>query len=293
MNQKTLRNKVSCSGVGLHSGKEVNMSINPAPVNTGIVFKRDGLEVKASYENVSCTLLGTTVSNKKTKVATIEHLMSALWGCDVDNAVIELDGPEVPIMDGSSEPFVFLIECAGVVEQEEARNYIKVLEKVEIKEENAFISIEPADKFSVSFGINFYDKVISKQIGSFNPEQNCFKKDISRARTFGFEKEVFALRSKGLALGGSFDNAIVVGEEKVLNSNGLRCPDEFVRHKMLDCIGDLFLAGGRIQGKVTAYRSGHSMNNKVLRKLFSNKNSWSIVSEVAVGVEPQKLLLVN
>jgi len=291
MNQKTIRNRVSCSGVGLHSGKQVNMSIKPASVDTGIIFKRDGFEIKASYENVSCTLLGTTISNKKTTVATIEHLMSALWGCEIDNAIVELDGPEIPIMDGSAEPFVFLIECAGIVSQNKPRNYIELLEKIEVKEDNSFITIEPADEFSISFGINFYDKVINKQKGEFIHEKNCFKKDISRARTFGFEKEVFALRSKGLALGGSFDNAIVVGEDKVLNSNGLRTPDEFVRHKMLDCIGDLFLAGNRIKGKVTAYRSGHSLNNKVLKKLFANQRAWRLVPDRTVGVIAEKVAI--
>ncbi len=290
MKQKTLGNEIGCSGVGLHSGKQVSLLIKPAPANTGIVFRRTDLnkEIKASYEKVSCTMLGTTISDGDVKVSTIEHLMAAFWGCDIDNAIVEIDAPEIPIMDGSAEPFVFLMDCAGVVSQDAPKYYIQVMKKIEVQDGDSTIVIEPSDEFSVQLEVDFNDNVIGKQRGTFTVDENCFKRDISRARTFGFEREIFALRKQGLALGGSLDNAIVVGDEKVLNSKGLRYVDEFARHKILDCIGDLFLAGTKIKGKVTAYKSGHSINNKVLKTMFADKESFAVMPDVRLGVIAMK-----
>lgn len=283
--QKTLSNQVSCVGVGLHCGAKVAMTILPALEDTGIIFKRTDVKdgkspyVLANYENVTCTTLGTTIANQEgVTIATIEHLMAAFWGCGVDNAIVEIDGPEVPIMDGSSEPFVFLIECAGVREQEKSRKVIEVLKEIDVNEGEKHVSVKPSDAFRVSLEIDFDHNVISNQRCIFNSNDISFKTDLCRARTFGFEHEVEKLRSMGLAKGGSLENAIVVSDDKVLNEEGLRYDDEFVRHKVLDCIGDLYLIGAHIKGHFTGYRSGHSLNNKILRKIFSDKEAWRVVN---------------
>ncbi len=285
--QRTVKNKVSCFGVGLHTGVRVDLSLLPAEEDSGIVFKRIDVAnknqvVKASYDNVSNTLLGTTLKNEDgVHVATIEHLMAALWGCGIDNCTVEINGPEVPIMDGSSEPFVFLIECAGISEQKKTRRVIEVLKEVSVYESDGansgYITVSPAANFSVDLHIDFGDSVISSQDCSFDLQNVSFKSDICRARTFGFEHEVDALRKNGLARGGSLDNAIVIGKDGVLNKEGLRYSDEFVRHKVLDCIGDVYLAGGYIQGSLKGFKSGHALNNQLLRKFFADKDAWRIV----------------
>ena len=282
--QRTLKNKVSCFGVGLHTGATVSMCLLPAEEDTGIMFRRVDVigkkcEIAADYRYVSGTMLGTTLSNEEgVSVATIEHLMAALWGCGVDNVVIELDGSEVPIMDGSSEPFVFLIECAGVVEQHRMRRVIEVLKNVSVEEAGSYVSIDPAEGFSVSLEIDFSSKAISShQQCAFDSRDFSFKSDISRARTFGFAHEVEQLREAGLARGGSLDNAIVVSGDEVLNPGGLRYKDEFVRHKTLDCIGDFYLAGGYMKGHFRGFRPGHAINNKLLRKFFADKDAWRII----------------
>ena len=203
--------------------------------------------------------------------------MAALWGCNIDNVVIELDGPEVPIMDGSSEPFVFLLECAGVAEQHKTRKIIEVLKKIDVSEGNSYASIDPSDGFSVSLEICFDDEVISRQTCSFNSQNLSFKTDLCRARTFGFAHEVDKLRSLGLGRGGSLDNAIIVSGNKVLNEGGLRYKDEFVRHKVLDCIGDVYLAGAHLKGHFHGFRSGHALNNQLLRKFFADKDAWRVI----------------
>lgn len=284
-NQRTIKNKVSCFGIGLHSGGFVNMSLLPAPVDNGISFRRISSdkkligEVKAQYELVSTTFLGTNLVSKDgaVKVATVEHLMAAFWGCGIDNVIVEIDSDEMPIMDGSSDHFVFMIESAGVQEQNIGRRFIEVLRKVDISEEGAYASIEPNYDFSVKMDIAFDDKVISKQSCDFYASSNSFKVELAKARTFGFLKDVEKLKELGLIKGGSLDNAIVVGENKVLNDNGLRYKDEFVRHKVLDSIGDLYLSGARILGHFHGVKSGHSLNNKLLRKLLSDASSWRIV----------------
>lgn len=282
--QRTLRNRVSCIGTGLHSGAKVAMTLLPAREDTGIRFvRRDekvkNQEVAADYRNVTNTMLGTTLTNAEgVSVATVEHLMAALWACGVDNCLIELDGPEVPIMDGSSEPFIFLIECAGIVEQRKTRQVIEILKEISVVENNSFASIQPSENFSVSLEIDFGDKVIANQKYAFDASDASFKTELSRARTFCFRHEVEKLQSMGLARGGSLDNAVVVDEDGIMNEGGFRYNDECVRHKVLDCIGDVYLAGGYIKGHVKGSRSGHGLNNKLLRQLFADDSAWRIVS---------------
>lgn len=280
--QHTLAKKVSCTGIGLHSGVPVNMNLLPARENTGIKFIRKDVkgfnpEISADYRNVTATNLGTTLANDDgTMVSTVEHLMAALWGCNIDNAIIELDGSEVPIMDGSAEPFVFLLECAGIAAQKQPRRIIEVLKQVEVSERDKKVSVNPAKNFSVSLEIDFNNSVISNQKAVFNSSDVSFKNDLCRARTFGFEHEVDKLRSMGYARGGSLENAVVVSGDKVLNKGGLRYNNEFVRHKILDCIGDFYLAGAMIMGNFTGYRSGHDLNNKLLRKFFADSTAWKL-----------------
>lgn len=283
-NQRTIKNKVSCFGIGLHSGSFVNMSLLPAPIDNGISFRRVSNskiigEIKAQYDLVSTTFLGTNLVSKDgiIKIATVEHLMAALWGCGIDNVIVEIDGDEMPIMDGSSDHFVFMIESAGIKEQNIGRRFIEVLRKVDISEDGACASIEPNCDFSVKMDIAFDDKVINKQSCNFYANSNSFKVELAKARTFGFLKDVEKLKELGLIKGGSLDNAIVVGENKVLNDNGLRYKDEFVRHKVLDSIGDLYLSGSRILGHFHGVKSGHSLNNKLLHKLLSDTSAWRIV----------------
>lgn len=282
--QHTLANKVSCIGVGLHSGSQVSLSLNPAPVNSGIVFRRLDVpktvsRIAARHNAVSDTRLGTTISNESgTSVATVEHLMAALWGTGVDNAVVELDGPEVPIMDGSSEPFVFMIECAGLKTQSAPRRVLHLLKPVEVSEGSSFARAEPnaeGDEGCVlDIEIEYDNTLIPHQFARYDFREVTFKQSVSRARTFGFEHEVLKLREMGLARGGSLENAIVVSGDKVLNKEGLRYPNEFVRHKILDCIGDIYLAGAQLKGHFIGYRSGHGMNNRLLRAVFSDRSAW-------------------
>jgi len=281
--QKTINKKVSCSGVGLHSGGEVRMSLLPAPENSGIIFKRIDVvdknnEILANYKNVSTTNLGTTISNLDgVNVATIEHLMAAIWGCEIDNLIIELDAQEIPIMDGSSSSFIFLIECAGVHKQEEPRKIIEILKKVEVVDNDKSLTIEPSKEFSVNLQIDFQHNQLGKQDFEFHSNNTSFKNDISRARTFAFEKDIQKMHQAGLALGGSLKNAVVIGENGIINPEGLRYKDEFVRHKMLDFIGDIFLAGGYILGAFEGVKAGHSINNKLLHKLFSDPTAYRVV----------------
>lgn len=281
--QKTLKSAIGCTGIALHSGRKTTLNLKPAEANAGIRIRRTDLvngasEIVVDWSKVVDTQLATTVGNDYgTTVSTIEHLMSALAGCEIDNLVIEVDGPEIPIMDGSAAPFVFLIECAGVVELEAPRKAIKILKPVTVGNGERSLTILPSDEFSLSFEIDFDNAAIDRQQYAFENLDSDFKADIARARTFGFEKEVDALRSAGLALGGSLENAVVVGEDRILNEEGLRYNDEFVRHKILDCIGDLYLAGGPIIGEVRACRSGHELNNALLRAVFDDDTAWTLV----------------
>jgi UDP-3-O-[3-hydroxymyristoyl] N-acetylglucosamine deacetylase len=287
--QHTVAAEVSCVGVSLHTGDMVNMTIRPAAANTGIVFVRTDVEqhaqVPARYDAVVETTLGTTIANKHgVTVSTIEHVMAALWGADIDNARIELDGAEVPIMDGSSEPFVFLLDCAGKVQQRAVRQRIEVLREVSVEEGSSRATIAPNEGFALNVEIAFNHKLIATQKANYDFTRTSFKQSLARARTFGFARDVEKMRSMGLALGGSLHNAIVIGEEEILNEGGLRYADEFVRHKALDCVGDYFLSGAPIDGVVTTTRPGHGVNNKLLRALFADPANYRIVGGEEVDV---------
>ena len=278
--QKTLKTEIGCTGVALHSGRKTTLTLKPAAENTGIRICRTDLvngarEIGVNWDNVVDTRLATTVGNDHgSTVRTVEHLAAALAGCEIDNVLIDVDGPEIPIMDGSSAPFVFLIECAGTVEQNAARTAIKILKPVTVGDDTRSLTIRPAEEFSLAFEIDFDSSAIDRQERTFQCVGADFKSDISRARTFGFDHEVEALRNAGLARGGSLENAVVVSGDKILNEGGLRFDDEFVRHKILDCIGDLYLAGGPVIGEVIASKSGHELNNELLRAVFADEDAW-------------------
>lgn len=277
--QHTLRNRISCTGIGLHSGAKVSLTLHPADADTGIVFVRGDLDgeraiVPATWRHVVDTMLCTTIGNDDgVRVATIEHLMAALHGCGIDNAIVEVSGAEVPIMDGSAAPFVFLIECAGLAVQDQPRHVLRIRRKVEVQTAAGRASLAPAKDFSLGFEIEYNNKLIARQRLNVRP-LDIFKTDICRARTYGFEHEVEALRARGLARGGSLDNAVVVSGDTVLNKDGLRYRDEFVRHKVLDAMGDLYLAGGLIRGHFEGQRAGHGLNNQLLRALFADPSAW-------------------
>ncbi|HXP12650.1 MAG TPA: UDP-3-O-acyl-N-acetylglucosamine deacetylase [Stellaceae bacterium] len=276
--QKTLKAPIHCRGIGLHSGAHIEMTLHPASPNTGIRFRRsdrNGLEIEASWRNVVESTLCTTLANGKgVSIATVEHLMAAFSGLEVDNAVVELDGPEVPAMDGSAAPFVFLIECAGLVEQNAPRRVIRVLKPVSVGSSGKSAALVPDDSFSVSFAIDFTSSAITRQELSLTPCPESFKHDLGPARTFGFLHEVKAMRDAGLARGGSLDNAVVIAGDRVLNQEGLRYDDEFVRHKMLDALGDLYLAGCPMLGQFRGVRSGHALNRQLLAALFADASAW-------------------
>lgn len=282
--QTTVQNTVECSGIGLHSGSVVRMRILPAPEGTGIVFKRVDVDrnvclVPARYDLVADTRLGTTLRNKfGVSVATVEHLMAALWGMGIDNAIIELDAPEVPIMDGSSEPFLALLKEAGVRALSAPRVYLRVIRPVEVREGESLARVEPllADEegMVLDVTIDFDHAVVGRSRAVYDFSEVTFNDTMADARTFGFEHEVAQLRSCGLALGGSLENAIVVGRDRVLNEEGLRHDDEFLRHKALDCVGDLFLARHRLLGRFTFLRPGHAVNNALLRALYAQADAY-------------------
>lgn len=285
--QKTIGASVNCSGVGVHSGKPATLTLHPAAPNTGIIFKRLDVAshqslIPAKYDNVSQTRLCTTLSNEYgISISTIEHVMAALAGYGIDNVLITVDGPEVPIMDGSSISFVFLLECAGIISQPAAKSYVKVLKPITVQDENAQVTLEPSDEFVLNCDIEFSSPVIGEQSYSFQMLNGAFKSELARARTFGLLKDVEALRAAGLALGGSLDNAIVIDDSKVLNADGLRYNNEFVRHKTLDAIGDLALAGHQLLAEYTGFRPSHQLNNMVLRALFEDETAWCISTDVS------------
>jgi len=279
--QRTLKSPINCTGVGLHSGNKISMTLKPAPVNTGVVFRRTdingaGAVIPARWDRVVDTRLCSVLGNEDgVTVGTVEHVMAALAGCGIDNVEIELNGAEVPIMDGSSEPFVFLIECAGIVEQEAPRRVIRVLKRVEVAYGSGHVAISPAETQIIDFQIDFDSAVVSRQEMSLQVVNGAFRKELSKARTFGFLHEVEALWEAGLAKGGSLDNAIVVSQDGIMNEDGLRYDDEFVRHKVLDAIGDLYLAGAPVIGRFEGVCSGHAANNKLLRTLLADESAWT------------------
>lgn len=283
--QRTLKNAITMEGVGLHSGKLVSMKILPAPAGTGLVFVRtdvesEAAEIPASYASVSETMLGTVVQNPQgTKVQTVEHLLSALWGQGVDNAMIYLDAPEVPIMDGSAQCFIEAIAKAGTATQRDVRDYIEIRKQVRIQEGESEVTLLPNTAlgtagFTLDVVVEYPHPAIERQSLRVDFAQEGFAGALGYARTFGFEADILHLRKLGLTLGGSLDNAIVLGKEGILNTEPLRAADEFVRHKMLDCVGDFYLAGGRLLGQVVAKRPGHRVNNLALRALFADATAW-------------------
>lgn len=278
--QKTLAKAVTVRGVGLHTGAEVNLTLKPAPENTGYIFVRtdlDNFEIPASVEYISHCSYATTLMRRGVVLSTCEHLLSALRGCGVDNSFIEVDNIEIPILDGSSEDFIELIGKAGLVEQRSPRRVFRVLEKVEFEQGDRRMSIEPADKYEIECVIDFPHPYINRQALSFVFENGSFGEQIASARTFGFTQEIEMLRKANLALGGSLDNAIVLTPDGMLNETPLRFDDEFVRHKILDIIGDLALIGMPIEGKITAYKTGHSVHASLMSKLLKAEHSWEIV----------------
>ena len=280
--QQTISNSIEISGIGLHSGLEITLTIEKAPIDNGIKFIRNDINSKnvisALWSNVSSTNLCTTISNDyNLSVSTIEHLMSALSGLHIDNANVYINGSEVPIMDGSSKPFVNLIEENGIEVQNKKRKILKIKKEVFVSNSNGSAQLIPNKQFSIDFEIDFPSSVISKQSCQLQLINGNYKTDIASARTFGFEKDVNDLRSNGLALGGSLENAVVVGNDKILNKEGLRYKDEFVRHKILDSIGDLYLAGCPIEGYFYGKKSGHKLNFELLKKLFSNKSNFEYI----------------
>jgi UDP-3-O-[3-hydroxymyristoyl] N-acetylglucosamine deacetylase len=289
--QRTLRAAIGCRGIGLHCGQSVTMTLRPAAPDSGIVFRRRdaGAEIRASWSRTSASPLSTVLSNGEgIQIGTVEHLMAALAGCQVDNALIELDGPEVPIMDGSAAPFIALIERAGVVSQDMPRRAFKVLKPVSVSENGASAALLPDHGFSMSFEIEFDNPLIRRQDIALNVDPETFKAELAPARTFGLLDDWPRLKAAGLARGGSLDNAVVVSGNRVLNDGGLRFADEFVRHKLVDALGDLYLAGGPIIGHFRGVRSGHALNRRLLAALFADRDAWretTLAETAALGGE--------
>lgn len=282
--QRTLKNAIRATGVGLHTGQKIYLTLLPGEVDTGIVFRRVDLnppvEIQAKAHNVGETTLSTCLINNDVRVSTVEHLLSAMAGLGIDNAVVELNAPEVPIMDGSAGPFVFLLQSAGVQEQNAPKKFVRVIKEVTLKDGDKFATFLPYDGFKVNFSIAFDLPVFQGRNleTTVDFSSGSFVKEISRARTFGFMHEIEYLRSKGLARGGSMDNAIVVDEYRILNEDGLRYEDEFVKHKVLDAIGDLYMLGNSLLCEFKAHKSGHSLNNRALRKLIEQTDAWEYVT---------------
>ena len=276
--QRTLEKPASCSGVGLHSGKEVNLKICPAPINHGIKFVRVDLQgsptVTAQFKRVVDTSLATVIGNDGCIVSTIEHLMATLAGLSIDNVLIELDAHEVPVMDGSASGFTEMIKTAGIKEQGVPRHYFILNEKIELIDGDKSVTVYPSDTFKLTCSINFDTPVIGEQSFSLEVTDEMFDKEISGARTFGFLHEVEYMKRYGLAQGGSLDNAVVIDKDRIINEEGLRFPNEFVRHKILDCLGDFSLLGMPILGHIVANKSGHQFNHAFLEKFFQKKESW-------------------
>jgi len=282
--QRTLRNVIRATGVGLHTGEKVYLTLRPAPVDTGVVFRRIDLdvpvEVPAIADNVGDTRLSTSLEKDGVKISTVEHLMSAFAGLGIDNAYVDLTAPEVPIMDGSAGPFVFLLQSAGIQEQSSAKKYIRIKKKLRLEDGDKWAQFKPLNGFKVSFTIDFDHPVIKNaiQVATVDFSTTSFVKEVSRARTFGFMHDLEALRNAGLARGGSLDNAIVMDNYHILNEDGLRYEDEFVKHKVLDAIGDLYLLGHPLIGEFSAHKSGHELNNRLLRMLIDDESAFEVVS---------------
>jgi UDP-3-O-[3-hydroxymyristoyl] N-acetylglucosamine deacetylase len=281
--QRTLKNVIRATGIGLHGGEKVYLTLRPAAANVGIVFRRVDLDepviIPAKAENVGDTQLSTTLVQGDVRISTVEHLLSAIAGLGIDNIYIDVSAAEVPIMDGSAGPFVFLLQSAGIEEQDAPKRYIRIKRKVTVSDGDKWASFEPFNGFKVSFSIDFEHPVFKTRLqkASIDFSSTSFVKEISRARTFGFMKDIEMLRQRNLALGGSMDNAIVVDDYRVLNEDGLRYEDEFVKHKILDAIGDLYLLGHSLVGEFIGHKSGHELNNRLLRALLAEEDAWEEV----------------
>ncbi|MHC9509904.1 UDP-3-O-acyl-N-acetylglucosamine deacetylase [Kangiella sp. M94] len=290
--QRTLKTTIRATGVGLHTGEKVYLTLRPAPVDTGIVFRRVDLdpavEIEAKPENVGDTTLSTCLVKDDVRISTVEHLLSAMAGLGLDNAYIDVSAPEVPIMDGSASPFVFLLQSAGITEQNAPKKFIKIKKRVEVEDEGKTAVFEPFDGFKVAFTIDFDHPVFkkSRQTAVIDFSSTSFVKEVSRARTFGFMKDIEYLRAHNLALGGSQDNAIVMDDFRVLNEDGLRYDDEFVKHKILDAIGDLFLLGHSLIGAFSGYKSGHALNNQLIRTLMADETAWELATYEDANAAP-------
>jgi UDP-3-O-[3-hydroxymyristoyl] N-acetylglucosamine deacetylase len=282
--QRTLKNAIRATGVGLHTGEKIYLTLRPAAVNTGIVFRRTDLaqpvDIKADPLNVTDTRMSTTLEAGGARISTVEHLMAAFAGLGIDNAYVDVTAPEVPIMDGSAGPFVFLLQSAGIDEQPSAKQFIRIKKPVRVEDGDKWAGFEPWDGFKVSFSIDFDHPSLrqSKQTACVDFSTTSFVKEVSRARTFGFMRDLEMLRAAGLARGGGLENAIVMDNFRVLNEDGLRYDDEFVKHKVLDAIGDLYLLGHPLIGAYSAHKSGHALNNRILRTLLSDREAWDLVA---------------
>lgn len=282
--QRTLKNTIRATGVGLHTGSKIYLTLHPAPADSGINFRRVDLDeqvvIKATPENVGETRLSTTLVKGNTKISTIEHLLSALAGLGIDNALIDVSAAEIPIMDGSASPFVFLLESAGIQEQDSVKHFIKIKRPIKVSDGDKWATFTTFNGFKVNFTIDFEHPAFKDKLktATMNFSSTSFVKEVSRARTFGFIKDIEMLRENNLALGGSLNNAIVIDEHKVINEDGLRYADEFVKHKILDAIGDLYLLGYSLIGEYSGYKSGHGLNNSLLRTLLKEQDAWELVS---------------
>ena len=281
--QRTLKNSIRATGVGLHTGKKVLMTLRPAAPDTGIVFRRSDMpgspDIPAHAENVGETMLGTTLVMGDARVSTVEHLLSAFAGLGIDNACVEVSAPEVPIMDGSAGPFVFLLQSAGIEEQRTPKRFIRIKKTLRVEDGDKWAQFDPFDGFKVNFEIEFDHPIFKRhaQKASMDFSTTSFLKEVSRARTFGFMRDLETMRTHNLALGGNLDNAIVLDDFRVLNEDGLRYEDEFVKHKILDAIGDLYLLGHSLIGEFSGYKSGHGLNNRLLRALLADRTAWEAV----------------
>jgi UDP-3-O-[3-hydroxymyristoyl] N-acetylglucosamine deacetylase len=289
--QRTLKNSIQANGVGLHTGEKVYLTLHPSAPDTGVVFRRIDLdpvvEIPAKAENVGDTMLSTTLIKDDVRVSTVEHLLSALAGMGIDNLIIDVSAPEIPIMDGSAAPFVFLLQSAGIAEQNAPKKFIRIKRPVTVEQDGKQATFKPFDGFKINFAIDFDHPVFENQTlnASIDFSSTSFVKEVSRARTFGFMHEFEYLRAKGLARGGSLDNAIVVDDSQIVNEDGLRFEDEFVKHKILDAIGDLYLMGNSIIGEFDAHKSGHGLNNASLLALIAEKDAWEMVTFVGDAEE--------
>jgi UDP-3-O-[3-hydroxymyristoyl] N-acetylglucosamine deacetylase len=284
LRQRTIKTSIRATGVGLHTGEKVYMMLRPAPVNTGVVFRRidleEPVEIRADGRLVREPMLGTNLFNGEHKVATVEHLLSAVSGLGIDNLYVDVSAPEIPIMDGSAAPFVFLLQSAGIEEQGSAKRFLRIRKPVRVEDGDKWAELLPHDGFRISFEIAFNHPVFNKHSQNYEIDMSAtsFLREVSRARTFGFMRDIEALRARGLTLGGSMDNAIVLDDYRILNEDGLRYEDEFVRHKVLDAIGDLYLLGHNLIGCYRAYKSGHDLNNRMVCAVLADETAYELVT---------------